>query len=45
MRVDIHNFLLSGFYAPFLCPIFFALGVGFVIEDMRKKRKDGKPEF
>jgi hypothetical protein len=30
-----------GIYAPpFFYPIFFVLGVGFVIEDIRKKRPD-----
>jgi hypothetical protein len=33
-----------GMYAPpFLYPIFFVLGVVFVIEDVRKKRGDGSP--
>jgi len=31
-----------GVYAPFLYPMFFALGVLFVIDDMRRKRKEGK---
>jgi hypothetical protein len=30
-----------GLYAPFLYPMFFVLGVGFVIEEIRKKRRDG----
>lgn len=31
-----------GIYAPFLYPMFFALGVGFVIDDVLKARRAAK---